>query len=131
MKKIILLLVLALMLMHAPIKTHASNARNTRTCVKEHINMGTFKLTAYCPCESCSDNFGRQTSSGKTATAGRTIAVDPEVIDIGSRVLIGDHIYTAEDIGGFVDGDHIDIFFDTHEEVEEFGLRWKNVWVVR
>lgn len=99
------------------------------------INMGEFKLTAYCPCRKCSDNWGRQTYSGKTAEAGRTIAVDRSVINIGSKVKIGKHIYTAEDTGGKVDGDHIDIFFDTHEEVEAFanrkGIKYTNVWIVR
>ena len=99
------------------------------------IDMGEFKITAYCPCEGCSDEWGRRTYSGKTAEAGRTIAVDRSVIDIGSKVKIGKHIYIAEDTGGKVDGDHIDIFFDTHEEVEEFanrkGIKYINVWVVR
>ena len=99
------------------------------------IDMGEFKITAYCPCETCSDGWGRRTYSGKTAEAGRTIAVDRSVIDIGSKVKIGKHIYIAEDTGGKVDGDHIDIFFDTHEEVEEFanrkGIKYINVWVVR
>ena len=99
------------------------------------IDMGEFKITAYCPCEGCSDGWGRRTYSGKTAEAGRTIAVDRSVIDIGSKVKIGKHIYIAEDTGGKVDGDHIDIFFDTHEEVEEFanrkGIKYINVWVVR
>lgn len=99
------------------------------------IDMGEFKITAYCPCERCSDDWGRRTYSGKTAEAGRTIAVDRSVIDIGSKVKIGKHIYIAEDTGGKVDGDHIDIFFDTHEEVEEFanrkGIKYTNVWVVR
>lgn len=99
------------------------------------IDMGEFKITAYCPCEGCSDGWGKRTYSGKTAEAGRTIAVDRSVIDIGSKVKIGKHIYIAEDTGGKVDGDHIDIFFDTHEEVEEFanrkGIKYINVWVVR
>ena len=99
------------------------------------IDMGEFKITAYCPCEGCSDGWGRRTYSGKTAEAGRTIAVDRSVIDIGSKVKIGKHIYIAEDTGGKVDGDHIDIFFDTHEEVEEFanrkGIKYINIWVVR
>ena len=67
---------------------------NART----HIDMGEFKLTAYCPCEECSEGWGRQTASGKTAEAGRTIAVDPDIIDIGSKVKIGNKIYIAERI---------------------------------
>ena len=95
------------------------------------IDYGLMKCSAYCPCEECSEGWGRQTHSGKTAEAGRTIAVDPSIIDIGSKVKIGKHIYVAEDVGGLVRGDHIDIFFDTHEEVEEWGTRYIECWVVK
>ena len=95
------------------------------------INMGEFKLTAYCPCYECSEGYGRRTHSGKTARSEHTIAVDPDIINIGSKVKIGNKIYIAEDTGGGVNGDHIDIFFDTHEEVEEFGVKHKNVKVIR
>lgn len=97
----------------------------------KRINMGEFKLTAYCPCCRCSKGYGRSTSSGKKARSEHTIAVDTSVINIGSKVKIGDNIYTAEDTGSGVNGDHIDIFFDTHEEVEEFGKKYRKVWVVR
>lgn len=95
------------------------------------INMGEFKLTAYCPCYECSEGYGRQTSTGKTARSTHTIAVDPNVIGYGAKVKIGDVLYTAEDCGGGVHGDHIDIFFDTHQEVEEFGVRYKDVKIIR
>lgn len=95
------------------------------------INMGEFKLTAYCPCCRCSKGYGRSTSSGKSARSDHTIAVDKSRIDLGSKVKIGKKIYTAEDTGSGVVGDHIDIFFDTHDEVEEFGKKYRKVWVVR
>lgn len=97
----------------------------------ETVNMGEFKLTAYCPCQECSEGWGRQTSTGRVARSNHTIAVDPSVIGYGAKVKIGDHIYTAEDCGGGVCGDHIDIFFDTHEEVEEFGVRFRDVKIIR
>ena len=95
------------------------------------INMGEFKLTFFCPCEICSEGFGYETSSGKTARSEHTIAVDPEVIDIGSKVLINGIVYTAEDTGGGVKGDHIDIFVESHEETLKRGVQYTNVWVVR
>ena len=116
MKKIIIIMALFLM----PIQADA-----------RLIDYGLMRCTAYCPCEICSGKWQRQTYSGKTATAGRTIAVDPDVIDIGSKVKIGDRIYTAEDIGCRVKGDTIDIFFDTHEEVDEWGVRYIESWVVK
>lgn len=95
------------------------------------IDYGLMKCSAYCPCEECSEGWGRQTHSGKTAEAGRTIAVDPSVIDIGSKVKIGNHIYVAEDVGSAVVGDTIDIFFDSHQEVEEWGVRYIECRVVK
>ena len=95
------------------------------------INMGEFKLTFFCPCEICSEGYRYQTSSGKTARSEHTIAVDPEVIDIGSKVLIDGIVYTAEDTGGGVKGDHIDIFVENHEETLKRGVQYTNVWVVR
>ena len=95
------------------------------------INMGEFKLTFFCPCKICSDDYGNKTSSGKIARSEHTIAVDPEVIDIGSKVLINGIVYTAEDTGGGVKGDHIDIYVDSHEETLERGVQYTNVWVVR
>lgn len=88
------------------------------------------KLTSYCPCEACSGEYGRNTATGKRATAGRTVAVDPSVFKYGTKFKIGKHTYTAEDCGGGVKGNHIDIFFDTHEEVEQFGMKYKKVEVI-
>lgn len=95
------------------------------------IDFGEMKCTAYCPCEECSEGYGRHTHSGTAAEAGRTIAVDPDVIDIGSKVEIDGQMYVAEDVGSAVQGDVIDIFFDSHDEVEEWGTRYLETKVVR
>ena len=96
---------------------------------KTEIDMGEFKCTAYCPCEKCSDHWGRRTATQTCAEAGRTVAVDPDVIAYGTVLMVGDHEYVAEDCGAHVKGDHVDIFMDTHEEVEAFGKKYKNVWI--
>ena len=87
------------------------------------INMGTFKLTAYCPCDECSEGWGRLTHSGRIAEAGRTVAADLSVMNLGDKITIDGKEYVVEDSGGGVKGDHIDIFFDSHQEVEAFGVR--------
>ena len=99
--------------------------------VPMYKEMGTFKLTAYCPCEECSSGFGKRTCTGKTAKSNHTIAVDPSVISYGSRVMIGRRMYKAEDCGSGVEGDHIDIFFDAHTEVDAFGVKYGDVKVFR
>lgn len=86
--------------------------------------------TAYC-CENyphiCNDGDGTITATGTTPTAGRTIAVDPTVIPYGTNVLIDGNTYIAEDCGGAIKGNRIDICFDTHAEALEFGRQTKTV----
>lgn len=77
--------------------------------------------TAYCPCVKCCGKTDGITATGTKATAGRTIAVDPDVIPYGTEVIINGHTYVAEDCGGAINGNDIDVFFNTHEEALQFG----------
>lgn len=92
-------------------------------------NKGKFKITAYCPCAECSGEYGNMTATGTVATANRTIAVDPEVIPYGSKVIIDGQEYIAEDCGGAVKGKVIDIYFDSHEEAQKYGMRYREVFL--
>ena len=94
------------------------------------VSLGSFVTTAYCPCDSCSDGWGRHTSTGAVATANHTIAVDPSVIPYGTKVLIDGIVYTAEDRGGGVKGNHIDIFFDSHDQTHLYGKRNVEVFLL-
>ncbi len=95
------------------------------------IPLGVFKTTGYCPCRACSEGWGRHTCTGAVATAGHTIAVDPRVIPYGSKVMINGVVYTAEDRGGAVKGNHIDIFFNTHAETRQHGMQNAEVFLVQ
>ena len=67
------------------------------------------------------------TATGKNARQGM-IAVDPKVIPYGTKVEIKDMgEFVAEDSGGNIKGNRIDIFFDSKDEAKAFGK--KGVWV--
>lgn len=97
------------------------------------ICIGEFVLTAYCG-EShhhiCNDGTSETTATGTTPKAGRTIAVDPNVIPYGTVVLIEGREYVAEDCGGAIKGNRIDVFFESHKEALEFGKQKAIVEVV-
>lgn len=95
------------------------------------VSLGTFKTTAYCPCRSCSEGYGRLTKTGTQATASRTVAVDPRVIPLGSHLLIDGVEYIAEDVGGGVKGKHIDIFYNTHSETRNHGVERSEVYLIQ
>lgn len=115
-------------------ETKKTSAEEAASAQKEQNHstksLGTFQLTGYCPCYSCSEGWGRHTSTGKLASSNHTIAVDPRVIPYGSRVMIDGVIYTAEDCGGGVKGNHIDIFYDTHAETRQHGTQYKEIFLV-
>lgn len=85
------------------------------------------ELTAYCPCAVCCGKDNGITATGTAAQEGVTIAVDPDVIPLGSWVEIDGHTYHAEDVGGAVNGNHIDIYFNSHDAAWDFGRRYANV----
>lgn len=96
--------------------------------------LGEFKLTAYCPCMKCCGKTDGITSTGTLAAEGRTIAVDPRVIPYGSAVTIyfADgtvHTYTAEDCGGAIKANRIDVFFSSHDAARAFGVQSAMVYV--
>ena len=63
---------------------------------------------------------------------GRTIAVDPSVIPLGSRVFIeGYGVFIAEDTGGAIKGNKIDIAVSTHERANELGVQYANVYLLK
>lgn len=96
--------------------------------VNETQTSRTFKLTAYCPCSICCGSYSNGiTATGTVATAGRTIAVDPNVIPYGSEVIINGKTYVAEDCGGAISRNRIDIFFDSHQEALNFGVQYADV----
>lgn len=102
--------------------------------VKKTIPLGMCKLTAYCKenyPHICNNGDSTHTASGTVPTVGRTVAVDPSVIPYGSEVIINEHTYIAEDCGGAVKGNRIDILFETHKEALQFGVQYAEVHVVK
>lgn len=99
--------------------------------LEDNSYLGVFRTTAYCACESCSEGWGNQTATGVPARPNRTIAVDPKVIKLGSKVVIDGKEYIAEDTGGAIKGNKIDIFFADHAEAMRFGVRSKEVYLAK
>ena len=93
--------------------------------------IGECTVTYYC-CEPyahvCGDGDGL-TATGLPVTPG-VVAVDPEVIPLGSTVIIDGQAYLAADTGGAVRGNHVDIAVKSHQEAEALGTTTAEVWVV-
>lgn len=61
-----------------------------------------------------------------------SIAVDPRVIPLGTKLYVEGYGYAiAEDTGGAIKGDKIDVFFDGNNEVYNWGVKWVNVYILK
>ena len=100
------------------------------TLVNDRVFLGNFKLTAYCGCSECSGQWGNGTATGTVAKENWTIAVDPSVIPYGSTVYIDGNIYVAEDCGGAIKGNRIDVYHESHEEAVKFGVQYADVFIL-
>lgn len=93
-----------------------------------YIDMGNFTITYYCPCVICCGWDTGITASGVSATAGITIAAD-ESIPFGTELIIDGHVYTVQDRGGAIKGNHIDIYCNTHEEALSHAVHSSEVYM--
>ena len=88
------------------------------------------RVTAYCPCKKCCGSFAD----------GITASLEPVAADGGKFVAAPRHIpfHTKLDIpgygrvrvldrGGAIKGDRLDVFFPTHQEALEWGVKYLDV----
>lgn len=93
------------------------------------ISAGVFKVTHYCDCEHCQGEYIGTTATGTAPKAGRTIAVDPDTIPLGSVVKINGQEYVAEDTGGAIKGNRVDIFVADHSEAMAKGIKEEVIYL--
>ncbi|MEH7209956.1 3D domain-containing protein [Priestia megaterium] len=71
------------------------------------------------------------TATGTYPATGRTIAVDPNVIPLGSTVYIPalGGSFKAEDTGGAIDGNHIDVYMANGDIARQWGRKTLDIYV--
>ena len=108
---------------------------DTNQAVKP-VSLGNFKLTAYCSCSLCCGKWALNRPNGVVYGAigeelkeGYSIAVDPNVIPYRTEVVIDGHTYKAQDCGGAIKGNRIDVYFEDHNDALEFGVKYAEVFI--
>lgn len=120
--------------LHIPVETETALNDAENSVEYGHLEYaGNFRTTGYCNCRRCCGKWaGGATASGKMPKAAHTVAVDPAVIPLGTRLMINGVEYTAEDTGGkWVQGAHIDIFYSDHDAAKAHGVQYADVWIVK
>lgn len=91
------------------------------------------KATAY---HNNGGNGNGYTASGSSTRRDpngySTIAVDPRVIPLGTRLYVEGYGYAiAADTGGAIKGNTIDVFFNSSSEVYNWGVRYVNIYILK
>jgi 3D (Asp-Asp-Asp) domain-containing protein len=92
------------------------------------------RVTAYCPCPKCCGKY----SDGQTACLhkirpGDTFVAADKKYSFGTEMLIDGYNdgkpVKVLDRGGAINGDRLDVFFDSHKEALEWGVKYIDVKV--
>ncbi|WP_026695008.1 3D domain-containing protein [Peribacillus kribbensis] len=99
---------------------------------QENSKVISVKATAYTAnCEGCSG----VTATGvniKDNPGAKVIAVDPQVIPLGSKVYVEGYGYaTADDTGGAIKGNRIDVFIPDQQNALAWGTKTVKVTVIK
>lgn len=108
--------------------------------IEKAVLVGETKITHYCICKKCCGKDPDHPAYGITASGAEakpyvTVAVDPDIIPLGSDVLVdyGDGIiqaYIAQDTGSGVNGSHIDLCVEDHQTAINLGVKTAKVWFI-
>lgn len=93
---------------------------------EEYISLGDFEVTAYSLAEGSGCGL---TKSGTVPQLNYTVAVDPEVIPLGSVLVIDGIDYVAEDIGGLVKGKVVDIYVEDTQTALNYGRQVHEIFI--
>ena len=94
------------------------------------VALGTFKLTFY---TGAADEGGSITAMGTPVTPWYTVAVDPRVIPLGSKLRIEGYngIFVAQDTGSAIRGSILDIAVGSKSEANRLGIQYRKVYLVK
>ena len=94
-------------------------------------SIGEYTIDYYCSCETCRAKASKVKATGTPVVEGQTIAVDPDEIPYGTKVIIDGHVFTAEDYDTAGKEKHISIYVNEHETAQKLNEKKAEVHLVK
>ena len=127
-----LIMLLALLTIQHPVATQPHALSTAAEAVAQMTYAGEYTIVAYCTEQYphiCGGN--PTTKSGEPVTPGVTVAADPDVLPLGTRIYIdgiGERV--VQDTGGAIKGHKIDLAVESHQEAVEFGCKTAKIYIL-
>ena len=126
-----LIMLLALLTVQRP-ATAPHQMEPIAEAIPKMVYAGEYTIVAYCVEQYPHICGGNPTTKSREPVApGVTVAADPDVLPLGTRVCIegiGERV--VQDTGGAIRGRKIDLAVESHEEALEFGRRAAEVYIL-
>ncbi len=92
------------------------------------------RVTAYCSCPKCCGKYsGGKTAGGHEVTQGDTFVAADKMHSFGTEMIIPGYNDSRPvevlDRGGAIRGSRLDVFFNSHQEARQWGVRYLPVKV--
>lgn len=112
-------------------KSEETSKKENNTQEKPSGKTISVSSTAYtASCDGCSGVTSTGVDLNKNPNA-KVIAVDPNVIPLGTEVYVEGYGYaTAADVGSAINGNEIDVYVPTKDKAYSWGVRTVNVTIV-
>lgn len=103
------------------IKKASTSSNSQKRTVKKRLKVKAYAYTG-----------GGYTATGTKAKYG-TLAVDPKIIPYGTKVYIKelDKVFTAEDCGGGIKGNKIDIYMNSSSACNKWGVKTITIEILK
>lgn len=94
------------------------------------INKGTFRISFY---TGSPDEGGCWTAIGTRVSPWYTVAVDPSVIPLGTKLKIEGFsgTFVAQDTGSAIYGNRLDLAVSSKSEANNLGIQYRKVYIVK
>ena len=111
------------------------NIRHTETSNsmgREQWQTVQMRVTAYCPCPKCCGSYSDGiTASGRKISSGDRFVAADKMYPFGTEMIIPGYksgkAVKVLDRGGVIRGNRLDVFFYSHQEALEWGVRYLDV----
>jgi 3D (Asp-Asp-Asp) domain-containing protein len=94
-------------------------------------DLGTYRITGYCPCAKCCGKSDGITADGTYALgcADRIVAA-PKSFAFGTQVWIdGVGVVVVHDRGSAIQGRRLELFFKRHQDALQWGVQERRIFV--